>query len=57
MGEPKGIGQQIVAAIRQRIVSGQDGPGVLLPSTRALAAEWGVSRTTVTAAYEQLIAE
>ncbi len=57
MGEPAGIGQRIVASIRQRIESGLDGPGARLPSTRALAAEWGVSRTTVTAAYEQLIAE
>ena len=32
-------------------------PGARLPSTRAFAAEWGVSRTTVTAAYEQLLAE
>lgn len=52
-----GIGQRIVAAIRQRIEAGLDAPGARLPSTRALAAEWGVSRTTVTAAYEQLIAE
>ncbi|SFK82554.1 MocR-like pyridoxine biosynthesis transcription factor PdxR [Falsiroseomonas stagni] len=57
MGEAAGIGQRIVASIRQRIESGLDGPGARLPSTRALAAEWGVSRTTVTAAYEQLIAE
>ncbi|WP_226381572.1 MocR-like pyridoxine biosynthesis transcription factor PdxR [Falsiroseomonas ponticola] len=47
----------MVAAIRQRIVSGQDPPGTRLPSSRALAAEWGVSRTTVTAAYDQLVAE
>ena len=32
-------------------------PGDRLPSSRALAIEWGVSRTTVTAAYAQLIAE
>jgi GntR family transcriptional regulator / MocR family aminotransferase len=57
MGEAAGFGQRIVASIRQRIEAGLDGPGAALPSTRALAAEWGVSRTTVTAAYEQLIAE
>ncbi len=29
----------------------------MLPSTRALAAEWGISRSTVVSAYDQLIAE
>ncbi|MBL6456254.1 PLP-dependent aminotransferase family protein [Belnapia sp. T6] len=48
---------RIGEAIKGRIASGLLGPGARLPSTRALAAEWGVSRTTVTAAYEQLIAE
>jgi GntR family transcriptional regulator/MocR family aminotransferase len=51
------ITQRICEAIKGQIASGQLGPGTRLPSTRALAAEWGVSRTTVTAAYEQLIAE
>lgn len=49
--------QTIYEAIRGQITSGLLGPGAALPATRALAAEWGVSRTTVTAAYEQLIAE
>ena len=48
---------RICEAIRGRIAAGLYGPGARLPSTRALAAEWGVSRTTVTAAYEQLLAE
>jgi GntR family transcriptional regulator/MocR family aminotransferase len=51
------ITQRICEAIKDQIASGQLGPGARLASTRALAAEWGVSRTTVTAAYEQLIAE
>ncbi|MFC7478296.1 PLP-dependent aminotransferase family protein [Dankookia sp. GCM10030260] len=51
------ITQRICGAIKSQIASGRFGPGARLPSTRALAAEWGVSRTTVTAAYEQLIAE
>jgi GntR family transcriptional regulator/MocR family aminotransferase len=51
------IGQRICEAIKAQIASGRLGPGARLPSTRSLAAEWGVSRTTVTAAYDQLIAE
>src|SRR4051794_40026424 len=52
-----GVTQRIREAIRGQIASGLLGPGDRLPSTRSLAAEWGVSRTTVTAAYEQLLAE
>jgi GntR family transcriptional regulator/MocR family aminotransferase len=48
---------RICQAIRERIAAGALPPGGPVPSTRALAAEWGVSRTTATAAYEQLIAE
>ena len=51
------VTQRICKAIKDQIASGLLSPGAHLPSTRALAAEWGVSRTTVTAAYEQLIAE
>src|SRR3712207_7501611 len=51
------VTQRICEAIKGQIASGLLGPGARLPSTRSLAAEWGVSRTTVTAAYEQLIAE
>ncbi len=54
---PARITQRICEAIKGQIASGLLGPGARLPSTRSLAAEWGVSRTTVTAAYEQLIAE
>ena len=48
---------RICEAIKGQIADGVYRPGARLPSTRALAADWGVSRTTVTAAYEQLIAE
>ncbi|TDH60249.1 GntR family transcriptional regulator [Dankookia rubra] len=51
------ITHRIGEAIRRQIAEGVLTPGASLPSTRALAEEWGVSRTTVTAAYEQLIAE
>jgi GntR family transcriptional regulator/MocR family aminotransferase len=54
---PVRVTRRICEAIKGQIASGLLGPGARLPSTRTLAAEWGVSRTTVTAAYEQLIAE
>jgi GntR family transcriptional regulator/MocR family aminotransferase len=54
---PARLIHRICEAIKSQIASGLLGAGARLPSTRALAAEWGVSRTTVTAAYEQLIAE
>ncbi|WP_407518762.1 PLP-dependent aminotransferase family protein [Methylobacterium oryzisoli] len=54
---PASVGARICAALKAQIAQGVYGPGARLPSTRALAAELGVSRTTVTAAYEQLIAE
>ena len=47
-----GIARRIVAAIRARIDEGVWQPGERLPSTRSFAAEWGASRTTVTAAYD-----
>jgi len=52
-----GIARRIVAAIKDQIHGGAYRAGDRLPSTRAFAAEWGASRTTVTAAYGQLIAE
>jgi GntR family transcriptional regulator/MocR family aminotransferase len=52
-----GVTCRIVQSIKDQISAGTYGPGDRLPSTRALAAEWGASRSTVTAAYGQLIAE
>lgn len=43
--------------IRARIADGTFVPGLALPSTRALAAERGLSRATVTLVYEQLAAD
>lgn len=43
--------------IRARIADGTYAPGLALPSTRALAAERGLSRATVTLVYEQLAAD
>ncbi|MCW3037419.1 MAG: putative bifunctional protein [Actinobacteria bacterium] len=43
--------------LRASILGGQVSAGTRLPSTRALAAQMGVSRNTVLAAFEQLHAE
>jgi GntR family transcriptional regulator/MocR family aminotransferase len=48
---------QIYHRIRQSILDGLVGPDRRLPSTRALAADLGVSRTTALLALEQLRAE
>ncbi len=52
-----GTGRDVYRSIRSRIDAGALRPGERLPSTRALAADLGVSRSTVVAAYEQLAAE
>jgi GntR family transcriptional regulator / MocR family aminotransferase len=49
--------QQLYAGLRQAILSGQLGAGVRLPSTRDLTTTLAVSRNTVMAAFEQLVAE
>ncbi len=48
---------QLYSALRDAILSGQIVPGARLPSTRDLCRTLGVSRNTVTAAFEQLVAE
>lgn len=54
---PNGAGQRIYDLLRAQIDDGTLPLGSKVPSTRTLAAEHLVSRTTVTSAYEQLIAE
>ncbi|MER9958011.1 PLP-dependent aminotransferase family protein [Mesorhizobium australicum] len=49
--------RQIYEALREQILGGVYETGSQLPSSRALANDLGVSRTTVTVAYEQLAAE
>ncbi|RCV52182.1 MocR-like pyridoxine biosynthesis transcription factor PdxR [Marinitenerispora sediminis] len=44
-------------ALRAAIRDGRLAPGTRLPASRTLAGELGVARGTVTAAYEQLVAE
>jgi GntR family transcriptional regulator/MocR family aminotransferase len=48
---------QIAAQLREALADGRLAAGERLPSSRALAAAVGVSRTVVTAAYTQLFAE
>ena len=52
-----GAGRKIYHLLRAQIADGTLQAGARAPSTRSLAAELGVSRTTVTAAFEQLEAE
>jgi len=51
------LSTQIYGSIRDAIESGQLAPGARLPSWSDLAAQLGVSRGTVRAAYERLIDE
>ncbi len=48
---------QLAAQLRDALADGRLAAGERLPSTRALAATLGVSRTVVTVAYTQLFAE
>ncbi len=48
---------QLFDAIRQLILSGRIKPGMLMPSTRSLSQQLGVSRNTVALAYNRLIDE
>lgn len=52
-----GRGRTVESALRGAIRDGQLAPGLRLPSSRDLAAQLGVARGTVTAAYGQLTAE
>jgi GntR family transcriptional regulator/MocR family aminotransferase len=54
---PAPLTVQIVGQLRTAMTDGQLTAGERLPSTRALAATLGVSRTVVTGAYAQLFAE
>ncbi len=48
--------QRVAAAIIEQIRLGRLGPGDLLPSTRGLAAELAVARSSVVDAYDELAA-
>ena len=49
--------EQLELSLREQVRSGRLAPGARLPSSRALAAELGVSRGVVLEAYSQLVAE
>jgi GntR family transcriptional regulator / MocR family aminotransferase len=51
------VSRQLAAALRQALAGGSFGAGARLPSTRSLAAELGIARSTVVAVFEQLAAE
>jgi GntR family transcriptional regulator / MocR family aminotransferase len=48
---------QVYASIRRAILDGELRPGARLPSSRALADDLGISRTTTVLAFDQLAAE
>jgi len=52
-----GLQHQIYAGIRRAVLDGIVQPGTRLPSSRSLADDLAVSRTTTLLAYEQLMAE
>ncbi|MBL4784237.1 MAG: PLP-dependent aminotransferase family protein, partial [Cohaesibacteraceae bacterium] len=54
---PVPLFQRLNTQIRQAVLSGRLPSGMRLPSSRDLAMEIGVSRTTVVTAFEQLLAE
>ena len=54
---PVPLQRQLYEQWRGAVLSGRFAPGARVPSTRELARSLRVSRTTVTQAYEQLIAE
>ena len=56
-GEPISMQKQLIGRLKQAILSGRLPAGAVLPASRLLAEELGVSRNTVVIAYEHLIAE
>lgn len=56
-GEPLSLQKQLIGRLQQAILSGRLPAGTLLPASRVLAGELGVSRNTVVLTYEHLAAE
>ncbi|MCK1746316.1 PLP-dependent aminotransferase family protein [Bradyrhizobium sp. 139] len=55
--DDEGLAVQLTSQLRNLIATGRLGKGSALPSSRRLAGDLGVSRNTVTYAFEQLAAE
>lgn len=55
--DPASISAQLAGGLRELIISGQLPAGQRLPSSRTLAKDQEVSRTTAVTVYEQLMAE
>jgi GntR family transcriptional regulator/MocR family aminotransferase len=51
------LSRQLAAALREALSEGRIEPGARLPSTRALASELGLARSTIVDVFEQLAAE
>ncbi|HWB49246.1 MAG TPA: PLP-dependent aminotransferase family protein [Stellaceae bacterium] len=54
---PVSLSRQLAAALREALAEGRIEPGARLPSTRALAQELGLARSTIVGVFEQLAAE
>ena len=54
---PTPLYRQLYAAVRNAVLSGMLAPGSRLPASRTLADDLGISRNTVSIAFEQLLAE
>jgi GntR family transcriptional regulator / MocR family aminotransferase len=54
---PEPLGRQLADRVREQVLAGTLPRGQRLPSTRALAADLGVSRSVTEHAYDQLVAE
>ncbi|MBI4899963.1 MAG: GntR family transcriptional regulator, partial [Actinobacteria bacterium] len=55
--DPRPLPRQLADEVRRVIGEGLVSPGELVPASRTVAARLGVSRGTVVAAYDQLLAE
>jgi GntR family transcriptional regulator / MocR family aminotransferase len=51
------LSRQLATALREALSEGRIEPGARLPSTRALARELGLARSTIVGVFEQLAAE
>jgi len=56
-GGPETLQRQVFVQIRNQILDGWLTPGLEIPASRTLAAEYGISRNTVVQAYEWLSSE